>query len=159
MIIIAKFGKPLGIEGSVSIHSFFSNKFDILNYKEFYLENSQKVDLTIKKRSNKIVGHIKSIESLDGIKKYTNKLIYIEKDKLPKLKGNHFYYDDLENMNVYVDEKVIGKVKKVNNHGAGDYLEIQACSKEILVPVNKHHVLKVDLNKKRINLNPDYYEF
>ena len=79
MIIIAKFGKPLGIKGSVSIHSFFSNKFDILNYKEFYLENSQKVDLTIKKSSNKIVGHIKSIKSLDGIKEYTNKLIYIEK--------------------------------------------------------------------------------
>ena len=61
--------------------------------------------------------------------------------------------------NVYIDKRIIGKVKKVNNHGAGDYLEIQAFSKEILVPVNKHHVLEVNLKKKKINLNPEYYEF
>ena len=149
MITIAKFGKPFGIKGLINIHSFFSNKFDILNHKEFFLENDEKVDLTIKINSNKIVGYIQSVDSLDCIKKYTNKLIYIEKDKLPKLKGNHYYYNDLENMDVYIDKKMIGKVKKVNNHGAGDYLEIQAFSEEILVPVNKHHVLEVNLIKKK----------
>ena len=74
MIVIAKFGKPFGIKGLINIHSFFSNKFDILNHKEFFLENDEKVDLTIKINSNKIVGYIQSVDSLDCIKKYTNKL-------------------------------------------------------------------------------------
>ena len=159
MIVIAKFGKPFGVKGLINIHSFFSNKSDIFNHKHFFLENNEKVDLTIKKNNNKIIGCIQSVDSLEGVKKYTNKLIYIEKAKLPRLRGNHYYYNDLENMDVYIDKRIIGKVKKVNNHGAGDYLEIQAFSKEILVPVNKHHVLEVNLIKKKINLNPEYYEF
>ena len=159
MIIVAKFGKPFGVKGFINIYSFFSNKFDILNHKHFFIENNEKVDLKIKKSSNKIFGYIKSIDSLESVKEYTNKFIYIEKDKLPKLKGNHYYYNDLENMDVYINKRIIGKVKKVNNHGAGDYLEIHAFSKEILVPVNKHHVLEVNLKKKKINLNPEYYEF
>ena len=35
-----------------------------------------------------------------------------------------FYYEDLEMLDVFVKNKKIGKVICLNNHGAGDYLEI-----------------------------------
>ena len=56
-------------------------------------------------------------------------------------------------------KKIIGKVKSVNNHGAGDYLEIFIENKkEILVPLNKDHVLEIDLKNKMIFINSEYYE-
>ena len=50
------------------------------------------------------------------------------------------------------------KVKKVLNHGAGDYLEITFNNKEILVPFNFDHILKIDVLKNELHLNTDYYE-
>ena len=52
--------------------------------------------------------------------------MHIEKKQLPKLKKNEFYYEDLEMLDVFVENKKIGKVISLNNHGAGDYLEISA---------------------------------
>ena len=47
----------------------------------------------------------------------------------------------------------------LKNHGAGDYLEIAGPKKEILVPYNFDHIMKIDIKEKKIFLNPDYYDF
>ena len=62
-------------------------------------------------------------------------------------------------LNVFIENKKIGKIISLNNHGAGDYLEISVGKKEILVPYNFDHILRIDIKKKKIFLNPDYYDF
>ena len=159
MIVVAKFGKTFGLKGEIIIQSFFENKFDIFNYKNFFLENQSQIFLSIKKSNKNILGQIEKIETVGEVKKYVGKLIYIEKNRLPKLKKGQFYYNDLENIKVLLNKTKFGYVKKINNHGAGDYLEIKTNNNEILVPFNNHHVLKVDLKNKILHLNPIYYEF
>ena len=91
-------------------------------------------------------------------KSYTGKLLLIDTYELPKLQKNQFYFHDLTKLNVYVDEKIVGVVNEVRNHGAGDYLEINNEKNELLVPLIKTHVLEINLKKKKILLNPKYYE-
>ena len=62
-------------------------------------------------------------------------------------------------LDVFVKNKKIGKVICLNNHGAGDYLEISTKKEEILVPYNFDHIVKIDMKEKKIFLNPDYYDF
>ena len=58
-----------------------------------------------------------------------------------------------------MNKKVVGTVKSAKNHGAGDYLEIMMKNKkEILVPLNKDHVLEIDLSNKIILINSEYYK-
>ena len=151
--------KPLDLKVEIIVQSFFENKFDIFNYKKFFLENKSRISLSIKKSNKNILGQIEKIETIEEVKKYVGKLIYIEKSGLPKLKKGQFYFNDLENIKVNLNKIQFGYVKKVNNHGAGDYLEIKTNNNEILVPFNNHHVLKVDMKNKILHLNPLYYEF
>ena len=95
---------------------------------------------------------------MEDTKRFTDKLIYIEKKKLPKLKKNQFYFNELEKMKVLVDKQIVGFVNNVHSHGAGEYLEIKCKKKELLVPFNFDHILKIKKEKKEIYLNKDYYE-
>ena len=61
-------------------------------------------------------------------------------------------------MTVFVKNTNIGYVKKVNSHGAGEYLEISNKNSELLVPFNFDHILEVDTENNKIYLNPNYYE-
>ena len=76
----------------------------------------------------------------------------------PKLKKNQFYFEDLVHMEVLIQKKVVGSVKNVCCHGAGEYLEIECKKRELLVPFNFDHILEISLEKKQIFLNRDYYE-
>ena len=53
---------------------------------------------------------------------------------------------------------ILGSVKNVCCHGAGEYLEIECKKRELLVPFNFDHILEISLEKKQIFLNRDYYE-
>ena len=158
-LIVAKFGKTNGLDGKINVKSFFSNAFDILKYKDFFLENSEKISVKFQKTNDKILGKIEKINSPEAAQKFVGKLLRIKRKELPKLRKNEFYYEDLERLDVFIVDKKIGKVVSLNNHGAGDYLEVTGKKKEILVPYNFDHILKIDIKKKKIFLNPDYYDF
>ncbi len=104
------------------------------------------------------MGKVNEIDNPEDVKKYIGKLISIRRTSLPKLNKNQFYFNDLIKLKVFVSEKKIGQVNAVKNHGAGDYLEVNKGKSEILVPINNYHILKIDLEEKRITLNSEYYE-
>ena len=158
-ILVAQFGKTKGTKGKIFIKSFLSNPIDLLMYKDFFFENFEQVTVKFEKLNNKILGKIEKIITPEDAQKFVGKYLYLDRKSLPKLKKNEFYYDDLEKLDVFIKDKKIGKIKSLNNHGAGDYLEVAGKQKDILVPYNFDHIIKIDIKKKKIFLNPDYYDF
>ena len=114
--------------------------------------------VTFSKNKKKIVGKIIGINSSEEVQRYVGKLLYLDKKYLPKLKKNQFYFEDLIHMEVLIQKKVVGSVKNVCCHGAGEYLEIKCKKRELLVPFNFDHILEISLEKKQVFLNRDYYE-
>ena len=159
IILVGKFGKTFGVSGQLVVHSYFTKKFDILKFSNFVSETNTQFPVNFKKSDKKIIAYLNNITSPEDAKKFVGEGIFLKKSDLPSLKSNQFYFDDLEGMSVYLNRKKIGYIKSVLNHGAGDYFEIKIDKKELLVPFNNHHVLKVDLINKKISLNPIYYEF
>ena len=133
-------------------------KKDIINYKNFYVDGKEKIIAGFVVKSNKILCKINSVSNPEEAKKYSGRMIFIDRIELPKLDKKKFYYNDLIHMKAYIKKKQVGVVMNVKNHGAGDYLEILDKKKEILVPFNDDHIEEIDIKKKVLFLNPSYYE-
>ena len=99
-------------------------KKDIINYKNFYVDGKEKIIASFVVKSNKILCKINSVSNPEEAKKYSGRMIFIDRIELPKLDKKKFYYNDLIHMKAYIKKKQVGVVMNVKNHGAGDYLEI-----------------------------------
>ena len=159
MLVVAKILNNHGVKGLVKVKSFLENPDDLKKFKSFYINFTEKIDIEfITKIKNNFICRINKIYKNEDAISFINSNLFIKEDDLPELK-NGYYFFQLESMVVKMNQNIVGKVKSANNHGAGDYLEILLENKkEILVPINKDHVLKIDLKNKMIFINSDYYE-
>ena len=157
-IVVAKFGKTIGLKGKLLIHSYFTTQSDILNFEQFTVNEKEEIFIQLEKKDKKILAQIANIKTVEQAKVFTGKLIFLNEKYLPKLKPNQFYFSELEQMKVLIDRKKVGYVKKVHTHGAGEYLEIKCDNDELLVPFNFDHIEKINSNKKELHLSTKYYE-
>ena len=157
-IVVAKFGKTIGLKGKLLVHSYFSKQSDILNFEKFTVNEKEDIKIYLEKKDKNIHAKIVNIETVEEAKSFTGKLIFLDKKYLPKLKPNQFYFSELEQMKVLINRKKVGYVKHVYSHGAGEYLEIKCSNSELLVPFNFDHIEKVNPQKKELHLSTKYYE-
>ena len=86
------------------------------------------------------------------------KEMYLPLQRLPKLKGNKFYFHEVIGFEVIDKTKgLIGKIEKIMDHPAQPILQIlHGNGKEILIPIADDIVLEVDRKNKKINIQaPD----
>lgn len=156
--VAAKFGKVNGIKGWLSVNIYLSASSEIYKFSTFYI-NNKATNLLFKKKGKKVICKIEDVNDVDTAKQYVGSEIFVDKKELPKLEEGKYYYNDLLGLSVRIKNKKIGEVIDVQNHGAGDYLTIKREKDEILVPLINDHVISIELSKRILNLNPDYYEF
>ena len=147
-----------GIAGGLKIRSFCEVPKSIERYNPLIVENYPET-LTFK-----IVGNIKDalqatttkIKDRDSAMKLKGKLLFAERKQLPAIDEDEYYFTDLEGLTVKnTNDITIGRIKNVENHGAGTFLEIVLNKelKTILVPFNKNTVPTVHITEKYIILN------
>ena len=156
--VAAKFGKVNGIKGCLSVNIYLTASSEIDKFSTFYI-NNKATNLLFKKKGKKVVCKIEGIDDIDNAKCFIGSEISVDKEELPKLKEGQYYYNDLLGLSVRLKNKKFGEIIDVRNHGAGDYLIVKKQKDEILVPLIKDHVIKINLSQRILNLNPDYYEF
>ena len=93
-------------------------------------------------------------EDINLVEKYKNMFIYKSKDDIKPLKDGEYYFSDLRDLDVYVDNKYVGKVLKVEEGISSNNLRIlkQEDNKEYLVPFLPVFIKNVDLDNKRIDI-------
>ena len=157
-IVVAKFGKTIGLKGKLLVHSYFTTQSDILNFEKFTVDEKEDILVKLEKKDKKIHAKIVNVETVEEAKDFTGKLIFLNKKYLPQLRPNQFYFSELEQMEVLINKKKIGYIKHVYSHGAGEYLEIKCNNGELLVPFNFDHIEKINPQKKELHLSEKYYE-
>jgi 16S rRNA processing protein RimM len=83
--------------------------------------------------------------------------LYAPRDRLPSLPDDEYYHADLIGLAVLdTGGTVLGRVKAVLNHGAGDLLEVQieGGSASVLLPFTRAAVPTVDLDSGRLIVDP-----
>ena len=159
LVCVGAIAGAYGVKGEVRLKSFCAEPSDIASYGDLLTEDGVKsfevaLSGAIKNGFAARLSGVASKEAADALKGVR---LYVPRDRLPEAGDDEFYHTDLMGLEV-VDTggTVIGRVKAVLNHGAGDLLEIEGpgLKQPVLLPFTREAVPTVDLGLGRIVANP-----
>ena len=151
------FGAAIGLKGEIKINLLTSN-FAVFKSLDCYYNFDQSTEWKfdfIKMRNEKCVALPSHCRNRDDAENLKNQKIFAPKEKFPKTKSNEYYADDLIGSKVvHKNGNFIGNVISVDNFGAGDLIETIYKGNNIYIPLNDENVLSVNIENKKIIVNP-----
>lgn len=155
-ICVGAIAGAFGVRGDVRLKSFCSEPSDIAKYSPLSSEDgtrqfSLRLTRSIKGGLGARLSGVETREQAEALKGTT---LWAARDALPSLPDDEFYHADLIGLEV-VDTggAVLGRVRAIFDHGAGDILEIVG-KQLIMLPFTKAAVPTVDLAAGRIVADP-----
>jgi len=157
LIHIGTFGKPLGLNGEVKIimHTFNFDSFKSLSPyltcdgKTFWNFNQLNI------YGSMLVGILQNCNTRNCAEKLNGKKIFIDKNNLPKTKKEYFYISLINCVVMTSNNKLLGNIINIDNFGAGDLINIKNSNgKSFYIPMNKDNIVKVDINRRLVIVNP-----
>lgn len=156
-VCVAAVAGAFGVRGEVRLKSFTSEPSAIADYSPFTDDGGRAYDLAlgapIKGGFAARLSGVTSKEAADALR---GTRLYVPRDRLPALPDDEFYHADLIGLEV-VDTGgvVLGCVRAVLDHGAGDLLEVTGTgSRTFLLPFTRAAVPTVDIAAERIVADP-----
>lgn len=147
-----------------SIDTFCSGKIVLLK-SEKALESMGKPYTILKALAHK-KGILLTLEGIDNrslAEELVGKEILIDRDQLPEPEEGTWYWQDLMGLDVFDHKKgFIGKITDIFPTGANDMLVVMDKTREILIPMHKHFVESIDIEKNAVKTTlppeflPDY---
>ena len=159
LVIIGKIISAYGVKGWVKIRPFTETAKNFIQYRTQFLSRNQKDWNSVEIKEIKIQGQdvVADIGLTDRDQFISRKgyFLAIERDQLPQLPENEFYWDDLIGLNVIgVDHLGLGKVVGLIETGANDVLVVSG-DKERLIPYIPQVIKKVDIQNQLIEVDWD----
>lgn len=147
-----------GVKGEVRLKSFCAMPEDLDNYGTLMSEDGkQTFDLTISRPvKGGFAARIEGVRFKDQADKLRGVRLYVSREVLPNLPDDQYYHSDLMGMTVIgTGGEMLGKVRAVHDHGAGDFLEVRLIlGDDVLIPFTNDAVPTVDLASGRIIVDP-----
>lgn len=147
-IFIGRIVNTHALKGEVRIVSDFEFKDRI--FKENTLlyigENKDKEIIeTYRKHKQFDMVKFKGIDYINDVLKYKGSKVYIDESIL-NLKADEILISELINMNVYNDNKYVGKITEYRSDNGNNMLRVN----NKLIPYNKNFITKIDKENKSI---------
>ena len=140
-----------GLKGEVRIISSFKQKdLVFITNMPVYIGKEKNKEIINSYRVHKNYDMITfvGIKHIEDVLKYKGKSLYINREDLAY---DGYLNEDLINMEVYQNNKLVGHVKEILTTNAHEILVIDG-KKRYMVPNIKEFILNVDLNTKRIDI-------
>jgi len=138
-----------GIKGEVRIISDFKYKNDVFktNNNLYIGKNKEKLQIN-SYRKHKIFDMVtfKGINNINDVLIYKGEFVYINKEEI-KIDG--YYDEDLIGLDVYSNDKYIGKVSNILKGIKNDNLVVENNNRS-LIPNISEFIEKIDLENKKI---------
>lgn len=158
-VCVGAIAGAFGVRGEVRLKSFTSQPDDIATYSPLWTEDgkhSYTVRLT-RPVTGGLGARLSGVETREAAEALKGVTLWADRDKLPALPDDEFYHADLIGLSVYDTGGVLlGKVRAIYDHGAGDILEIFGPGRKqtLLLPFTRAAVPTVDLTAGRIIADP-----
>jgi 16S rRNA processing protein RimM len=148
-----------GVRGELRVKSFCAVAEDIEKYSPLSDESGKRLFhlALIRPISNGFVARISEVATKEEADALKGVKLFAGRDRLPSLPDDEYYHADLIGLTVLDSGgSVLGVVKAVQDHGAGDLLEVQrpGSSETVLLPFTRAAVPTVDLAAGRIIADP-----
>lgn len=163
IITLGKVNGVFGVKGWIKVYSYTAQQDDILSYKAWYLQQAgkwRKVKLLNGQRQGKtIVAQIEGITDRDQALALQGVLIGTEREALPALPADQFYWSDLVGLSVVtVEQQELGEISHLFETGANDVMVVKG-DRERWIPWLMNDVIRqVDLDNKvvQVDWDPDF---
>jgi len=152
-ILIGQVSGCFGIKGWLKVFSYCHPRENITNYDHWIIGGKLYESVESKKNGKLIVAKLKGVNDKEAAACLMGQNIEIEKDQLPQLKSNQYYWRDLIGLEVSnTNGMVFGKIKNLLETGANDVIVIQGDRERLIPYLTKDYehptILMVDLEKK-----------
>ena len=159
LICVGSIGGAFGVQGEVRLKSFTADPAAIADYAPLTTEDGERsFDLVLTRAiANGFSARMSGIVTKEDADALKGTRLYAPRDRMPSLPDDEYYHADLIDLLVLdTGGAELGRVKSVQNHGAGDLLEIYAPGMKatVLLPFTRDAVPTVDLAAKRIIADP-----
>jgi len=163
LLHIATIGKTVGIHGDMKFHIKCDFPEQFQNGATFFTNLKKDItlgDVNLQRGIIKIAG----INTIEDAKKYTNAKLFTTREETRKnchLDDGEYFWFDLEDCEVYEDDKLLGSVNEIERISITNYLSIKTdeslvksgSAKSFLVPFSEPFKVSVDIDKKIIILS------
>lgn len=159
MITIGTLSGAFGVRGEVRIKSFCADPAAIADYGPFEVTGLGAVQTLVLTGQAKggFTARLDGIATKEHADSHKGAEIRVPRSRLPALPDDEYYYTDLIGLEV-VDTggALLGQIKAVQDHGAGDLLEIHRPGATVtaLIPFTRAIVPTVDLAAGRVVVDP-----
>lgn len=159
LICVGAIAGAYGVQGEVRLKSYTAVPEAIGDYNPLLTEDGQRsfdvgVLRTIKNGLAVRLADVATKEEADALKGVK---LFVPRNRLPSLPDDEYYHADLIGLEVFdTGGTLLGRVKSVQNHGAGDLLELHGAGLKasVLLPFTLTAVPTVDLTAGRIIADP-----
>ena len=153
-VLIGRLVNTHGLKGEVRILSSFK-------YKDKVFKNGMKIYIGKDKVCEKITGYryhkifdmitMEGYNDINQVLKYKGDYVFVNKEDI-ELNENEYLDEDIVGLNVYVDDKLLGRVQKIEKHSVNEILVVKNDEKNYLVPYNFDIILSIDLEKREMKV-------
>ncbi len=151
-VLIGKLVNTHGIKGEVRILSDFKYKDRVfIPGMKIYIGKDKICEVINSYRHHKIFDMIimDGYNDINQVLKYKGDYVFVNKEDI-KLNDNEYLDEDIIGLNVYVNDKLLGIVKKIENHNGNELLVVLNNEKRYLIPYNFDIILSINLKEKKI---------
>lgn len=158
-VCVGAIAGSFGVRGEVRLKSFCADPRAIADYGPLYTEDgARSFTVTLGTAvKNGFAARLSGVSGKEAADALRGTRLYADRSKLPAPDEDEFYQTDLLGLPVHdTGGALIGKVKAVLNHGAGDILEIDLAGQPgtALLPFTRAAVPTVDISLGRIVADP-----
>ena len=129
LILVGRVAGAFGVKGEVRVSTYTESPVAILNYRALLNENGEPAITLVSGRSTNggVIARAKEVETKEQADRLRGLKLFVERSALPPADEDEYYLTDLIGMEaVAPDGTSLGRVKAVQDFGAGDLLEIDA---------------------------------
>lgn len=155
-IYIGKIVNTHGLKGEVRILSDFEKKDKVfIPGMTIYIGRKKEKEIINSYRHHKVFEMItmKGYSDINEIIRYKGLYVYVKKEDL-NLSDSEYLDSDLINMNVYINNEIVGTITDIRDSGNNKFLVIKTKEKQVFVPMQKEFIKEVNLKDKIIIIEP-----
>ncbi len=154
-VLIGEVLRPQGFSGELKIYPLTTDPARYLKLQEVFLRNGETEKqfkiISARVKMDLVFLTVEGIEGVDEAEKYRGWKVMIDRSDVQPLKEG-WYYFELEGMQVYEGEVLLGTLSQVVETGANDVYLVKGARGEICVPALKSVVLHVDVEGRRMDV-------
>ena len=158
-VVVGALAGAFGVKGEVRLKSYCADPDTIADYTPLYTEDGRSFATVVLtgQAGNALVARVDGIVTKEEADALKGTALYAERDMLPSLPDDEYYYADLVGLEVFdAGGQLLGTVKSVQNHGASDLLEVYRAGMKtaVLLPFTMAAVPTVDIKAGKIVADP-----